>query len=536
MIRRMKNKYFALALGFLLAAGISSACRARTAPRNFILMTLDTLRADHVGVITPGGAATPNLDALAGRGILFKNCYSLIPITLPSHASIFYSQPPHLLKNYNNAQSLDLKKDLPSLAPLFEGRGFATAAFVSLGVVRASFGLNKGFMTYVDDFPADRWYLRAGEVNGRVFPWLESHKDKPFFLWVHYSDPHEPYTPPGAPADLDIFVNGRRIGSYCLSNYTINTAELPLKTGDNEIRLEVKNDSDEFPYHARFDLYKLESPDESGLKIDRYRDFFFWKEDQTYFFKRTAAILVSNAGKPRSVTMTFRGKLILPMKTMRENYRREVEYMDSEIGRFWAKLKDLGLDENTAIVAVGDHGEGLGEYLTEDGIRYYGHIHFLQDAFLKVPLIIYDPAAPNRPAVREEFVTLLDIAPSVMDIMGLKSPSRFLGRDLLKLENGALMEVFEETYKPEAWRDKFGLLAFPWHLIFTPEKQQIEVYDLTKGPDEHDDLFVKGNLPDAVISLRRKLEARAREVVKTKEAVRVDKKDEDMLRSLGYIK
>jgi arylsulfatase A-like enzyme len=534
----MKSRYFYPALAFVLIASLAlPGCRPKERPRNFILVTLDTLRADHVNAISPGKALTPNLDFLAGQGTLYKNCYSLIPITLPSHASIFYSQPPHLLKNYNNGQILHPNKDLPSLANLFEQNGFTTAAFVSLGVVRAPFGLNKGFGTYVDEFPQGRWYLHAGEVNAKVFPWLESHKDRPFFLWVHYSDPHEPYTPPGAPYDLDIYVNDKHIGSYCLSNYSINTAELLLETGTNEVHFKVKNDNDKFPYQARLDLFKIMAPDESGLKIEHYRDWYVRREDGTYFFKRTASIIITNSDKPRRAVMTFRGKLIVPIETItRQNYRREVEYMDGEIGKLWAKLKELRLFENTAILAVGDHGEGLGEYNTEDGIRYVGHIHFLQDVFMKVPLIIYDAAVPKRPAVREEFVTLLDVGPSIADIMGFKIPAYYQGRNLRKLPKGEPLEIFEETYKPEAGRDKFGILAFPWHLIFTPEKQLDEIYNLMKDPEECDNLVLKDSLPPEAISLKQKLEAKTREILKSKEAVKLDKKDEDMLRSLGYIK
>jgi len=533
----MKPPFRCLAAGlFLAAAVILPGCRAKTTPRNVVLVTLDTLRADHVGAISPGRASTPNLDFLAGRGTLYKNCYSLIPITLPSHASIFYSQPPHLLKNYTNRQVLqNITNPLP-LAALFEKNGFATAAFVSLGVVRAAFGLNKGFGTYVDDFPPDRWYLHAEEVNRRVFPWLESHKNGPFFLWIHYSDPHEPYTPPGTPDDLDIFVNDTHIGAYCLGRYTINTAEWPLKTGRNEIRFEVKNESDDSPYQARLDLFEIKSPDAAELKFEPDRNWFLRKEDGINFIKRRSSIVVSNPGKPVRVVMTFRGKLIVPVETtIRENYRREVEYMDAEIGKLWAKLQDLGLFENTAILAVGDHGEGLGEYQTEEGVRYVGHIHFLQDVFMKVPLIIYNPAAPGRTAVREEEVTLLDVAPSIAGIMGFKSPARYQGRDLCRLPRGEPLEIFEETYKPEAGRDKFAILAFPWHLIFTPEKRQDEVYNLTNDPGEFDNLLPSMDLPPEVAALRRKLEAKTRDILKTKVAVQTDKKDEDMLRSLGYI-
>jgi len=544
-VRRMKRKLqITKAARFLAAALLAYAilapqgCRSKAAPRNLILITLDTLRADHVSAISRGKASTPYLDALAAEGILFKNCYSLIPITMPSHASLFFSERPYQLKNYNNGQILYNKRNIPSLASLFEKNAFDTAAFVSLGVVRATFGLNKGFQTYADQFPADRWYLSAEEVNRRVLPWLEAHRERPFFLWVHYSDPHEPYILPGATDDMEISVNGSPVGSYCLSKYTINKAEIPLRAGMNEIRFDFKNEfEDAFPYQARLDLFQLEAPqDPTGLKIERYRDVYFREADGTYFFKNKSMLFVSNSGTPRRAGITFRGKLILPVEITRRNYRREVEYMDGEIGRLRNKLQELGLMSNTAIVAVGDHGEGLGEYLTDDLIRYIGHIHFLQDIYMRVPLILFTPAGKKTPAVREEFATLLDIAPTITAIMGLKKPSHFQGRNLIALPKDEPLEIFEETYRPEAEKDRFGILAYPWHLIFTPEIRRFEAYHLVKDPEEVSNLFGKEAFPPDIEALKRKLEDRTREILKSKESVKVDKNVEDMLRSLGYIK
>jgi len=525
--------------GFIFAAAlIFAACGSKQAPRNLILITLDTTRADHIGAISPGRAATPNLDGLAGQGTLYKNCYSLIPITMPAHAAIFYSEPPHSLKATNNGQVFRNPKGLTSLAGIFVKNGFATAAFVSLGVVRRQFGLDKGFETYVDEFPQGRGYLNAGEVNAKAFPWLESHKGGPFFAWIHYSDPHEPYTPPGAPNDLDLFVDDQLVGSFCLSDYAIHTADLPLRTGYNEIRFEVKNENPEFPYQARFDLWEFKGPeDETGLKIEHYRNWYIRRDDGIIFFKKSASVFVSNTGKARKAAMTFRGKLILPIDTtLRRNYAREVEYMDGEIGRLWAKLKELGLYETTALVVVGDHGEGLGEYNNEAGDRYIGHIHFLQDVYMHVPLIISPPARRARPAVREEFVTLLDVAPSIAGIMGFKRPSYFQGRDLGHLANGERHEILEETYAPEAEKDRFGLLSYPWHLIFTPAGNRHEVYNLKKDPAESDNLAREAALPAEVIALNQRLEAKAREFLKVKETTKIDEGAKDILRSLGYIK
>jgi len=470
--------------------------------------------------------------------MLFRNARALTPVTLTSHASIFFSEPPSALKLYNNGQVLRNKAGRPPLAELFKKAGFVTAAFVSLGVLQPMFGLGQGFDTYATDFPADRWYLRAGEVNAKVLPWLETHRNGPFFLWVHYSDPHEPYTPPGAPDDLTVYVNEKRLGSYCLSNFTVNSADLTLEPGVTEFRFEVTNDSDAFPFHARFDKFEITSEDESGLKVKRYREWIFNAADKTYFIKRSSAVLVTNAGKARTAKMTFRGKLILPIETtVRADYRREVEYMDGEIGKLLAKLDSLGLGGTTAILAAGDHGEGLGEYNDEAGDRYVGHIHFLQDIFMRVPFILNGVAAGrSAPAVRDEPVTLLDVAPTIAGLMGLGRPSHFQGRDLSRLPASRTLEIFEETYKPEAKRDRFGILAYPWHLIFTPELQKIEAYDLGADPAEIADMAPNGPLPPAAAALRKKLEAQAREVLAGKETVRVDKSAEDMLRALGYIK
>jgi hypothetical protein len=323
-----------------------------------------------------------------------------------------------------------------------------------------------------------------------------------------------------------------------LSDYAVHSAELPLAAGDNEIRFEVKNDNTEFPYQARFDLWEFKGPeDESGLKIEHYRNWYIRHDDGISFFKKTASVFVSNAGKPRRAAMNFRGRLILPIDTtLRHNYRREIEYMDGEIGRLWTKLKDLGIFEKTAIVVVGDHGEGLGEYNTELGDRHIGHIHYLQDVYMHVPLIVSSPAGRARPSVREEFVTLLDVAPTIAGIMGFKRPAHFQGRDLARLHGGERLEVFEETYAPEAEKDRFGLLSYPWHLIFTPSGNRHVLYNLEADPAESNDLARTEGLPEKVIALNRTLEARAREVLKTKEPAKTQKDAVDILRSLGYIK
>ncbi|MBN2408529.1 MAG: sulfatase-like hydrolase/transferase, partial [Candidatus Aminicenantes bacterium] len=151
MISLLRNRWEAVWLGgiFLLLAGLP-ACRPSSRTENVILITLDTQRADFISAYDSSHASTPRIDRLAREGTLFRNAYSLIPITLPSHGSIFFSEPPHGLRNYNNGQKIALKRARPSFVNQFRKKGYATAAFVSLGVLKREFGLEQGFEHYED--------------------------------------------------------------------------------------------------------------------------------------------------------------------------------------------------------------------------------------------------------------------------------------------------------------------------------------------------------------------------------------------------
>jgi len=526
-----------LALGLMASSG----CRRQPLPQNFIFITLDTLRADHVGVYSLKNAFTPNLDWLARQGLTFKNAFSLIPITLPSHASMFFSEPPYLIKSYNNGQIIRNKRGIPSFVSLFKKKGFDTAAFVSLGVLKSPFGLSQAFDTYVDDFPKRRWYLAAEEVNARVFPWLEAHTDRPFFLWIHYSDPHDPYATPDTPNDLNVFLNDKLVGQYCLNKYIVNEVELPLRAGKNVVRLEAINKylTNSDVNQARLDKLEFDPPaDNTDLLIHQSHGWDIRREDNVSFFRKNGYIEITNKAGPRTLKITFRGKLNIPDDDVRRLYRSEVEYLDREIGKLWDKLKTLGLFSKTAIVAVGDHGEGLFEFYTKFGYKHIGHIHFLYNPYMHVPLIIYSPALVEQDTQREEYVSLLDIAPTVTALMGFKPMPHFRGRNLLRLKKGQPLEIFEETYRPEAQEgDKFGILSYPWHLILTPQDRLSEIFDLSKSPLEDSNLDA-GNvaLPTEVLRLKQRLEAFARDVLKGKEEVKIDKKTEEMLRGLGYVK
>jgi len=530
---------WALPLFALFILFWASSCRAKARPQNIILVTLDTQRADYVSAYKPGNAATPNIDLLALEGTLYRNAYSLIPITLPSHASIFFSEPPHTIKNYNNGQTIASRRALPSVVNLFRKKGFATAAFVSLGVLTSNFGLEQGFQDYIDDFPPDRWYLSAGEVNERVFSWLEKNGNRPFFLWVHYSDPHDPYAPPNSPLDFRLFLNDRPVAETSLQKYTLNKARLDLKPGKNQLRIEFQNEFDDRPNHFLGRLDRLEfdpAPNAKNYRVDFIRGWFIRRADQTFFFKNNSLIDIQNDSGLKQVTLTFRGRPNQTRETAPICYRREVEYMDGEVGRLWDKLRELSVFDKTAILLVGDHGEGLGEYHNDFGDPHIGHIHYLYDIYLRVPLIIRDPSRAREGIVREEYVTLLDVAPTIAAMAGIKPLPHFQGRNLLRLKKKDVQVIYEETYRPEAYEDRFGLLSPPWHLILTAQKNKIELFNLESDPGEKANLYDGRNWPSERLPLRRKLEDFARDILSGKQDIQIDDKTKEMLRALGYIR
>jgi hypothetical protein len=263
------------------------SCSKNPQNDNLVLITLDTQRADYISAYDTSKANTPHIDSLADMGTLFKNCYSLIPITLPSHASLFFSQPPHRIKNYNNGQVILNKKKRPPLASLFKKNGYQTAAFISLGVLKSQFGLAEDFDVYRDEFPENRWYKAAGEVNREVFEWLDGNKDQKFFAWIHYSDPHDPYCPPDMPNDFTIYVNDRPVGEYNLAKYEKKEVELDLQPGENLVRFDIVNDSfrNQDQFLARLDMlnFNLEE-DDKDLDIDLYWGWFVRNGNSVFHF------------------------------------------------------------------------------------------------------------------------------------------------------------------------------------------------------------------------------------------------------------
>jgi arylsulfatase A-like enzyme len=183
----------------LAAAALGAACTSRTPPRNVVLITLDTMRADRLPAYGFDAVATPALDRLAAEGAVFERAFAAVPLTLPSHATLFTGLYPPRLSVYDNAGA-PLGAEAETLAEVLASRGLATAAFVSSAVIAPGRGLEQGFDTYSLGKPSCPGPARvrrpAQEVVDESLDWLEGHGSSPFFVWMHFYDTHAPIQVP----------------------------------------------------------------------------------------------------------------------------------------------------------------------------------------------------------------------------------------------------------------------------------------------------------------------------------------------------
>lgn len=210
---------------FLPILFVLAACGPADPPPDVVLITIDTLRADRLGSYGYEAAHTPVLDRLAAEGFRFEQVQSPVPITAPSHATIFTGQLPSTHGVRNNGTYV-LPQDVPTLVEEFRERGYATGATVAAMPVTARFGFARGFDHYDDAIPegGPQFHVRdrpAAEVVASALEWVGTvDDDRPLFLWVHLFDPHRPYdlVPPfdqqfrGSPYDGEIAATDRAVG------------------------------------------------------------------------------------------------------------------------------------------------------------------------------------------------------------------------------------------------------------------------------------------------------------------------------------
>lgn len=508
---------------------------------NIVIIVVDTLRADHVSAYHKNGppgnydfyAYTPNMDSLAAEGWLFENAYTHIPITMPSHSSLFSGRLPHKVWVTTNGQPFQYKK--PTLAEIFKEEDYKTGAVISLGVLKSKFNLDRGFDYYYDKFPKNgQPYNRAEVVTREGANWLEQNvsKDDRFFLWLHYSDPHEPYSPPDAPDDTEISLNGQTIKKGCLASSEFIEVELDLKPNSNNALTIEQIDTDGIQqlYFTSIHFSDLEDEDLPEEWLDELKSFQKRSErnrvlrdlQEKHFlsifekFDKINGLEIGNTGsswrrdpkasrprlilqgqsaginikvtanQPRKLTLRLKGGANKTTARVWEDYRRETEYTDYWIGEFLQYLKDKELMNNTIVVLISDHGEELNEH----GI--IGHIHHLYTQSMQIPLIIRDPNSGQRGVRINRFARIIDVAPTILDMAGLHKPQYMEGKTLMEYvlhnrfdERRLISETFRGRTSDNAhlgaWEDKIGIQEDNWLFVYNPEADPLcrfELYDL----------------------------------------------------------
>lgn len=206
----MRRRSVLKALGLAMIALGLVGC-APEPPMNVLVITLDTTRADHLGPYGKSDARTSNLDRLAATGVVFENCFSAVPVTLPSHSTIFTGMYP-LAHGVRDNGLFQLPPSATTLAEILKGRGYRTGAAIGAFPLTSDFGIQQGFDFFDDHITIVQEDYRgdidetspklffderpAPRVNDAILPWLRSPSDRPFFAWIHYWDAHQPFLAP----------------------------------------------------------------------------------------------------------------------------------------------------------------------------------------------------------------------------------------------------------------------------------------------------------------------------------------------------
>jgi arylsulfatase len=196
LMKRVRRLWAVGAASFLLftwAVGCDRSALAPEPPKNLIIITFDTLRAGHVGAYGYDRDTTPNLDAFASESVVFEKAYSQAASTVPALSSLMTSRYPHqtgVLETYKYA----VPEDEITLAERMKDNGFETAAILGIGVLMPTRRMDQGFDHYSYTLYTNKQYWKtAAEITDEAVEWLGGNRERPFFLWVHYFEPHQPY-------------------------------------------------------------------------------------------------------------------------------------------------------------------------------------------------------------------------------------------------------------------------------------------------------------------------------------------------------
>ena len=424
---------------------------------NVVLITIDTLRTDHLSCYGYEHKTSPNIDKIAAEGIRFTNTLATSSWTSPSIASIMTSLYPvshgvrhGIIKSGKAYNQEVLNERFDSLAEILKNHGYTTFGAVANVHMTSELGFGQGFdYYYCEGFPD------AYEMNNVVFSWQDKiKKSKRYFLWVHYFDPHYPY-----------YARSPWIKEY----YTTKS--------------QIGNE----------DLSKIK-----------------WKE-----LKK----IISTLERKRDAL-----EYLVPL------YDSEISYVDYHIGQLISKL---GLDKNSLIIITSDHGE---EFLDHDS---FNHGHTLYQELIHVPLIIKFPfpSIESAMSVIDEPVSIIDIMPTILGILGITPPREAQGINLLdKKENFQKLKhnyLFSELSERKTLKT---IISKNWKYIFDYKMQKGELYDIVRDHKELDNVIYQE------VSIAKELEKELSNWVSNtsktpsiKKEIQLTEELEGKLKVLGYI-
>jgi hypothetical protein len=373
----------------------------------------------------------------------------------------------------------------------------------------------------------------AGEVTAEATALISDQLAEPYFLFAHYSDPHEPYTPPDLDYPwVDLELDGRLVGAV-QANGRSAAVPLELGPGRHALRFRARQPALEPARFYKMDAVRLEG---EGLSIDRGS----WEvlaspgSPPTYQSRLPATLeLVNGSGVGRAAELRLNFKQRLDIAEVRVRYAQEVEYADRQIGALIEALRSRGLLDNTLIVVLSDHGEGLGFH------NHVGHIHQVYDTLLRVPLVVVWPGVVPEGRRVADVVSLVDVFPTVSELLAVEAPAPASGRSLVPLLRGQPMApraVLAATYRPEAFTDKQAIISdgFKYIHSWSPEREWEELYDLENDPEELTDLITSRK--EVAQRLRAALADRlAASAQGSAASAELTEADRDRLRALGYL-
>ena len=410
---------------------------------DIVLVTVDTLRADHLGCYGYFRDTSPVLDALSEESLLFERCISPMATTLPTHLSLFTGLWPHQHGYVANTGAVltpfSSSEGRKPISIILKEAGYKTAAFVSGPTVSRPTGIHSGFdhfdehdarsaRTFEDrSRPGDSTVMRAAR-------WLkeEAPQDQPLFLWVHLWDPHEPNLP--AP------------------RHELFTADAGL---------------DDLLAERDVDIERLQALD--TIQLRRLLDADFARR----------APLPSDSEKP-VVTLDS-------LHSLYDRYDADVRATDDAVGSLIAALKSTERWESSVFCFTSDHGQSLGQHdWLEHGTITHENVH--------VPLLLRFPGdAVAQPQVISQTISLIDVFPTLLARMELDSSASFYaqaaGLDVLADSFDRPFALSQRSVRPTRWGAelRFALSDDHWRWYHIPGGSE-ELYDLESDPGERSDL------------------------------------------------